>query len=80
MSTFPSALSPNLVGLPRAPSVARFLDFWLAHVAWSQLRYATARTYASVVVHLLAPALGSIRLSKLSASDLEKAQLVWQRA
>lgn len=33
MSTLPSALSPSLVGLPRSPTVSRFLDFWLAHVA-----------------------------------------------
>lgn len=76
----PSALSPNLVGLPRSPTVARFLDFWLAHVAWTQLRFATARTYSSVVIHHVAPALGSIRVSKLTATDIEKAQLVWQRA
>lgn len=80
MPTLPSALSPSLVGLPRSPTLARFLDFWLAHVAWSQLRFATARTYSSVVIHLLAPALGRIRVSRLAPSDLEKAQLVWQRA
>jgi hypothetical protein len=80
MTNLPSALSPNVLGLPRSPTVSRYLDFWLARVAWSQLRFATARTYSSVVVHLLSPALGEIRVSRLRPSDLEKAQLLWQRA
>jgi integrase len=60
--------------------VARFLDFWLAHIAWQQLRFTTARTYASVVVHIVSPTLGGIQVSRLQADDIERAQLVWQRA
>lgn len=73
-------LSPNLVGLPRRPTLARFLDFWLAHIAWQQLRFTTARTYASVVVHIVCPTLGRIAVSRLGSDDIERAQLVWQRA
>lgn len=80
MTSAPTALSPRLIGLPRAPTVARFLDFWLAHVAWARLRYSTARTYSSVVVHLLAPAVGDLRIARLTSADLARADLVWQRA
>src|SRR5262249_48354192 len=75
-----SPLSPNLVGLPRRPTVARFLDFWLAHIAWQQLQFTTARTYASVVVHIIGPALGPIPVAKLRTEDIERVQLLLQRA
>lgn len=74
------SLSPNLLGVPENPTLGRFLDFWLAHVAWARLRFSTARTYSSVVVHLVGPSLGKIRVSKLSTADIERAQIVWQRA
>lgn len=70
----------SLLGLPKRPTVGRFLDYWLAHFAWAQLRFTTARTYSSVVVNLIGPALGGLRVSRLTTSDLEKAQLVWFRA
>lgn len=32
------ALNSLLVGLPERPTVARFMDFWLAHHAWAHHR------------------------------------------
>ena len=80
MNLSPAARCSNLVGLPRRPTLARFLDFWLAHVAWPQLRFTTARTYAGVVVHILGPTLGHLTVRRLATSDLTRAQIVWQRA
>ncbi len=80
VDTPPSALSLNLAGLPDRPTLSRFLDFWLAHIAWSQLRFSTARTYSSVVVNLIAPILGRTRVARLATSDMERAQLLWQQA
>lgn len=80
MNLSPAARCSNLVGLPRRPNLARFLDFWLAHVAWAQLRFTTARTYASVVAHIIAPALGHVGVRKLATADIERAHLLWQRA
>jgi integrase len=80
VTSSPSVLSPRLVGLPHAPTLGRFLDFWLAHVAWSHLRFSTARTYSSVIVHLVTPALGNLRVSKLKSEDIAKAEVVWQQA
>jgi integrase len=73
-------LSPNLVGLPERPTLARFLDFWLAHHAWAHLRFTTARTYASIVVHIISPVLGRTTVRSLTPEKLERAKLVWQRA
>jgi integrase len=67
-------------GIPPAPTVERFLDFWLAHVAWPRLRFTTARTYACVVVRVIAPVLGRIAVEALRAPDIERAAIVWQRA
>jgi integrase len=75
-----STLSPSLTGLPTAPTLDRFLDFWLAHVAWPRLRFTTARTYASTVARVVCPVLGQIKVSRLRPEDIEKAGLVWQRA
>ncbi len=75
-----STLSPSLTGLPDDPTVARFLDFWLAHVAWPRLRFTTARTYASTVARIISPALGALQVDALGPADIEKAGLVWQRA
>jgi integrase len=80
MDSSPSLLSSRLVGLPRVPTVARFLDFWLAHIAWSQLRFSTARTYSSVVVHVLAPTLGDVKVRALRVEHIARAELVWQQA
>lgn len=80
MTPRPAVLTPNLVGLPERPSLGRFLDFWLGHHAWAHLRFTTARTYASVVAHLIAPVLGSTPVRSLTPEKLEKAKLVWQRA
>lgn len=80
MTPRPAVLTPNLVGLPERPSLGRFLDFWLAHHAWAHLRFTTARTYASVVAHLITPVLGSTPVRSLTPEKLEKAKLVWQRA
>lgn len=74
------ALSSRLLGLPERPTLARYLDYWLAHHAWAHLRFSTARTYASVVVHTIAPVLGRTPVSSLSPEKLERAKLVWQRA
>lgn len=80
MNSQPQGVSSRLIGLPRTPTVARFLDFWLAHVAWSHLRFSTARTYSSVVVHIVSPTLGHLRVSRLKAEDVARAELVWQQA
>ncbi len=73
-------ITSRLVGVPRNPSLRRFLDFWLAHIAWAQLRYATARTYASVVAHHIGPVLGRVKVADLTATHLEQAKVVWTRA
>lgn len=73
-------LTSAFTGLPERPTVATFLNHWLAHFAWARLRYTTARTYAGVVAHLLVPVVGSVRLSTLTSVMLERAHLVWQRA
>lgn len=73
-------LDSAFTGVPERPTVAAFLDHWLAHVAWPRLRFTTARTYASVVAHQLVPVLGRIRVRSLAAADIERAHLVWQRA
>lgn len=80
MRKTPNPLSNRLLGLPKRPSLVRFLDYWLAHVAWVQLRYSTARTYSSVVVNLIGPTLGALRVSRLTTIDVEKGQLVWLRS
>ncbi len=70
----------SLLGLPRRPTLARFLDFWLAHVAWQRLRFTTARTYASAVVRIIVPVLGAKALGCLTPADIERAQVGWQEA
>jgi hypothetical protein len=75
-----SPRSPSLPGLPSRSTVNPFLDFWLARVAWQRLRCSTARTYGTVVVHLIAPVLGGTPVQRLAACDLEKARVVWPRA
>ena len=75
-----STLSPSLTGLPRDPTLERFLDFWLAHIAWPQLRFTTARTYASTVARIIGPVLGPIKVDRLRTEDIEKAGLVWEHA
>ena len=75
-----STLSPSLTGLPESPRLDRFLDFWLAHMAWPRLRFTTARTYASTLARIVYPTLGCIDLSELDAADIEKAALIWRRA
>ena len=80
MNLSPAAHCANLIGLPRRPTLTRFLDFWLAHVAWPSLRFTTARTYAGVVVHIVAPTLGHLSVRRLASTDIEHAQLLWQRA
>lgn len=44
------------------------------------MRFTTARTYASVVAHVIVPVLGRLRVRSLAAADIERAHLVWQRA
>lgn len=73
-------LGSAFTGVPERPTVAAFLDHWLAHVAWPRLRFTTARTYASVVAHHIVPVLGRTLVGSLTAPDIERAQLVWQRA
>lgn len=73
-------LSSAITGLPLRPTLGAFLNHWLAHVAWARLRFTTARTYAGVVVHVIDPVLGSLRVRALSSVHLEQAQLAWQRA
>lgn len=73
-------LASAYTGVPERPTVAAFLDHWLAHVAWPRLRFTTARTYAGVVGNLVAPVLGRMRIRTLKTAHLEKAQLVWQQA
>ncbi|MGC4116789.1 MAG: site-specific integrase [Myxococcales bacterium] len=73
-------LPARLVGLPKRPTLARFLDFWLAHTAWQQLRFTTARTYASTVLRLVVPVLGEIPVRRLTTANIEHAQVAWQRA
>jgi len=73
-------LASGVTGLPSRPTVAAFLTHWLAHVAWARLRYSTARTYAGVVARVIVPALGAVRLRALASTDIERAQLAWQRA
>ncbi|HEY3445055.1 MAG TPA: site-specific integrase [Myxococcales bacterium] len=80
MARPPAPLSSKMLGLPGRPTLGRLLDFWLAHVAWQRLRFTTARTYSSVVVHIIAPVLGATLVGRLTSCDIEKAQLVWQRA
>jgi hypothetical protein len=70
MDLSPAARCANLVGLPRRPTVTRFLDFWLAHVAWPSLRFTTARTYAGVVVHIIAPTLGHLSVRRLALETI----------
>ncbi len=67
-------------GRTSAPTLTRFLDFWLAHVAWPRLRFATARIYAGVVVHIIAPTLGHLAVRRLAPTDIEHAHILWQRA
>lgn len=73
-------LASAITGLPTRPTLAAFLNHWLAHVAWARLRFTTARTYAGVTIHLIAPVLGNLRVSVLSSAHLEQAQIAWQRA
>ncbi|MBI5481900.1 MAG: hypothetical protein HY906_23800 [Deltaproteobacteria bacterium] len=73
-------LASGFTGLPVRPTVSAFLNHWLAHFAWARLRFTTARTYAGVCVHVVGPVLGRLRVRALTSVDLERAQLVWQRA
>jgi integrase len=73
-------LSSAYTGVPERPSLAVFLDHWLAHVAWARLRFSTARTYAGVVANIIVPVLGRRKVRSLTAADIEKAGLVWQHA
>lgn len=73
-------LPAKLIGLPQRPTLSRYLDFWLAHIAWQRLRFTTARTYASVVVHIIAPVLGEVRVARLRSAAVERAQIAWQVA
>jgi integrase len=75
-----STLSPSLTGLPTDPTLDRFLDFWLAHIAWPRLRFTTARTYAGTVARIIDPVLGTMKVCDLKSADVVKAGLVWQRA
>ena len=80
MKDLSATICPNLIGLPPRPTLARFLDFWLAHIAWPRLQFTTARTYSSTVVHVIAPVLGRVAVARLNTADIEKAQVVWSRA
>ncbi len=80
MNDSANPLTSRLVGVPRKPNLRRYLDFWLAHIAWARLQFTTARTYASVVTHHLGPVLGKVKVSDLRREHIEQAIVVWSRA
>jgi integrase len=56
---------------PRVVSVGEYLQDWLGSLGMQQLEAATVSWYRSAVVRHIVPALGTVKLSKLSAVRIE---------
>jgi integrase len=54
-----------------APTVTEFLRFWLRDVVPMTVRPTTAASYATIVENRLIPALGSVRLCRLSPEHIQ---------
>lgn len=63
----------------RTPTVAAFLEEWLAMMAPPRLGVRTHEGYAAIVVGAIVPTLGDIPLDRLGRQDVETAVSAWSR-